>query len=433
MNITLLTTGSRGDVQPYVALGVALRRAGHTVTVAAPSDMASLIRGYDLSFWKTDGATPEIMNSAVVREAMTADNPLKVLMSFHKIKKLVVAMQGQLYDACNDADIIVFHPGAVIGAHAARQKGIPAILATPFPMSPTGDYPALVFYNWPRLGRHWNRFSHLLFQRIMSVASGSPVKQFWKTRFGESQPLTGNPFKVQDSLRFPTIVGVSPQVFATPRDWPGHTHSTGYWFLDAEHDWQPSAELCAFLDNGAPPVYVGFGSVGNTAEAEYTGRIVIDALHMSGQRGIIARGWGGISAKSLPDNIHLLDSAPHAWLFPRMAAVVHHGGAGTTAAGFRAGVPTLIIPHANDQFAWGRRAWELGVAAKPIPRKELSANRLSSAITRILEMDIVSASRDLGQRVRAENGLAEAVKWIEATIEHKGKYEGSSLNSIRMI
>ena len=258
-NITLLTTGTRGDIQPYVALGVALKRAGHAVTVAAPSNLEALVHAHGLGIGKTDALTAEIMNSPAVQDALTADSPLKVLMSFRKLRKQFIGVQGQLYDACAGADLIVFHPGAAIGAHAARQMGIPAVLATPFPMSSTGDYPALVFYNWPRWGRAWNRFSHYLFQFIVEVVSGSPIKQFWKARFQEAPPLRGNPFRSQNSARFPTLVGVSPQVFATPRDWPAHSHATGYWFLDAEDDFEPSAELSAFLGHGAPPVYVGFG------------------------------------------------------------------------------------------------------------------------------------------------------------------------------
>lgn len=417
MKIALLTAGTRGDIQPYVALGVALQTAGHTATVAAPAHLEQWIRAYGLSFAKTDGAGTAILNSAAVQQAMRADNPIKVLLSFHKLKKFVVTMQEQLYDACVGADLIIFHPGAVVGAHAARQMGIPAVLAAPFPMSPTGEYPALIFYNGRRWGRHWNRLSHRLFQDIMAVASGSPVKRFWKTRFSAAPPILGNPFRAQTSERYPTLVGVSREVFAEPEDWPAHTHCTGYWFLDAEPGWQPEPELNAFLSGGPPPVYVGFGSMGSVAEAESTGRLVIESLDRCGQRGLIASGMGGITLRDVPNNVFLLEVAPHSWLFPRMAAVVHHGGAGTTAAGFRAGVPSVIVPHGNDQFAWGRRAFELGVAPAPIPRKELNAVNLAAAITRALEADVVAASRRLGQRVRAEDGLVEAVSLIQTAGE----------------
>jgi sterol 3beta-glucosyltransferase len=414
VKITLLTAGTRGDTQPYVALGVALRAAGHTATVAAPAEFEQWIRSHGLAFAATDGASPDIMSSAVVQQAMRADNPVKVLLSFHKLKKLVIGMQAQLYDACVGAELIVFHPGAVIGAQAARQMGIPAVLATPFPMSATAAYPALVFYRGRRWGARLNRLSHRLFQQIMAVASGSPVKSFWKTRFGVAPPIAGNPFRAAASRRNPTLVGVSRHVFAEPEDWPAHTHGTGYWFLDTPPGWQAPPQLNAFLDAGAPPVYVGFGSVGSPAEAAAVGRLVIEALTRCGQRGLLASGWGGVVAADLPENFYLIDAAPHDWLFPRMSAVVHHGGAGTTAAAFRAGVPSVIVPHGNDQFAWAQRAFELGVAPKPIPRKQLDVGRLATAITRTLAADVVEAARALGLRVRAENGVADAVALIEA-------------------
>ncbi len=414
MKITLLTAGTRGDTQPYVALGVALQAAGHTATVAAPAQFEQWVRGHGLAFAATDGASPDILNSPVVQQAMRADNPLKVLLSFHKLKKLVVAMQAQLYDACVGADLIVFHPGAVVGAHAGRQMGIPAVLATPFPMSVTAAYPALVFYRGRRWGARWNRLSHRLFQHIMAAASGSPVKSFWKTRFGVAPPIRGNPFCAQASQRNPTLVGVSRHVFAEPEDWPAHTHGTGHWFLDTPAGWQAPAELTTFLSAGAPPVYVGFGSVGNPDEAAAVGGVVIEALTRCGQRGLLASGWGGIVAAGLSDNFFLLDAAPHDWLFPKMSAVVHHGGAGTTAAAFRAGVPSVVVPHGNDQVAWAQRAFELGVASEPLPRRRLHAGTLAAAITRALQADVVEAARALGLRVRSENGVAEAVALIEA-------------------
>ena len=382
--------------------------------MAAPAEFEQWVRSHGLSFAATDGASPDILSSAMVQQAMRADNPVKVLLSFHKLKKLVVAMQAQLYDACVGAELIVFHPGAVVGAQAARQMGIPAVLATPFPMSPTAAYPALVFYRGRRWGARWNRLSHRLFQNIMAVASGSPVKRFWKTRFGVAPPLSGNPFRAHTSARNPTLVGVSRHVFAEPEDWPAHTHCTGYWFLDTPPEWQAPPQLSAFLEAGAPPVYVGFGSVGNPAEAEAVGRLVIEALTRCGRRGLLASGWGGIVAADLPETFHLIDAAPHDWLFPRVSAVVHHGGAGTTAAAFRAGVPAVIVPHGNDQFAWAARAFELGVAPEPIPRRRLDASTLATAITRALEADVVDAARALGQRVRSENGVAAAVALIEA-------------------
>jgi sterol 3beta-glucosyltransferase len=173
--------------------------------------------------------------------------------------------------------------------------------------------------------------------------------------------------------------------------------------------------LIEFLDQGAPPIYIGFGSVGEKNSALQTTQLAIDALLQSGQRGILATGWSGLSRmENVPDNVFILESAPHSWLFPRMAAVVHHGGAGTTAAGLRAGVPGIIIPHSNDQFAWARRVYELGVGSKPIRRKNLTVEQLAEAIGFVLKSDIRKSAEDLGKKIQTENGTEAATRVIDS-------------------
>jgi sterol 3beta-glucosyltransferase len=198
-------------------------------------------------------------------------------------------------------------------------------------------------------------------------------------------------------------------------------YNTGYWFLNDEADWKPSSELLDFLEKGKPPVYVGFGSVGDPATASQTTALVIDALKRSGQRGILATGWNGMSKiDNIPEEVLILESAPHTWLFPRMAAVVHHGGAGTTAAGLRAGVPSIIVPYSNDQFAWGRRVYELGVGSKPVPRKNLTAEKLSDAIQFALVKEVKDAAKELGIKIQSENGAETAAKIIKNCLEQEG-------------
>jgi sterol 3beta-glucosyltransferase len=166
---------------------------------------------------------------------------------------------------------------------------------------------------------------------------------------------------------------------------------------------------------------VGFGSVGDPATAEQTTRLVITALERAGQRGVLATGWSGLSqVDHLPNSIFILKQAPHTWLFPRMAAVVHHGGAGTTAAGFRAGVPGVIIPAGNDQPAWAQRAYELGVGARPIPRKALTAEKLAGAILSALKPETVVSARELGAKIAAERGAEAAAQIILAGVGGKG-------------
>jgi UDP:flavonoid glycosyltransferase YjiC (YdhE family) len=208
----------------------------------------------------------------------------------------------------------------------------------------------------------------------------------------------------------PILYGFSPSVIPAPSDWNGNTHITGYWFVDETDAWQPPTALLDFLQSGSPPVYVGFGSMSNR-NPEQTADLVIQALTLTGQRAILLSGWGGLQKTKIPDSIFMIDSVPHSWLFPRMSAVIHHGGASTTAAGLKAGIPSVIIPFFGDQPFWGQRVAELGVGAKPIPRKGLTAERLANAIHEVITNEnIRQRAAKLGEQIQAENGIESAVE-----------------------
>jgi sterol 3beta-glucosyltransferase len=413
VTITILAAGSRGDTQPYLALGLALKQKGCNVRLATFKNYETFIKRHGIDFYPIRGDVSQVVSSEHGEEAAKADNPLRVLLSFNKLKTLIVELQKDFYDACTGSDTIIYHPGMSIGYFAAQRLKVPSILATPFPMSPTRDFPALVFYNAPRLGRTYNLMTHRIFERIMWQASGSAVKDFWKKEFGHAPKDFACPYGKQVTRLQPTIISCSNHVFPRPADWPEGVYSTGYWFLDEEAGWTPSDELIRFLDKGEPPVYIGFGSLGGATEAKQTMKMIVESLRRCGQRGILATGWSGMTNMDKPpDDIFILESAPHAWLFPRMKAVVHHGGAGTTAAGLRAGVPSIVIPHGNDTPAWGRRVYELGVGPKPVPRKKLSLEKLSKAITSALTDDILIKARELGLKIQAEKGAEVAARVI---------------------
>jgi len=413
MIITILAAGSRGDTQPYIALGVELQKAGYVVRIATFEVFESLVKSYGLEFHPLKGDITSIASRENSKGAIKADNPFKLLLSFNKLKSYAFDLQKDLFDACQGSDVILYHPGMAIGYFAAQYLKIPAILATPFPMTPTKDYPALIFYDKVRLGTGFNWVTHKIFEKIMWFASSSPVKQFWKQKFGSAPENFTCPYPKQNTLSAPTLTSCSNFVFPRPKDWPEHVYNTGYWFLDEEPDWKPPSELIDFLDKGKPPVYVGFGSIGDPEQAQQTTNLVIKALKQSGQRGVLATGWSGMSKiDNIPEEIFIIESAPHGWLFPRMAAVIHHGGAGTTAAGLRAGVPGIVIPSANDQFAWGRKIYELGVGSKPIPRKELTSEKLSDAILYALTDQIIENAKLLGTNIQNENGTAAATQII---------------------
>jgi sterol 3beta-glucosyltransferase len=407
--ITILAAGSRGDTQPYLALGAALKRAGHPVRIATFAIYEELVHGAGLELFPLSGDITQVVKSEAGAEAMQADNPFKVLRSFKTLKTFAYGKQAEFYQACEGSDAVIFHPGPAIGYFIARQKKIPAILATPFPMTPTREYPSLISYAGPRLGKAYNSLTHKAFEQIMWSAGKSPTRDFWKNQFGKAPDDLSCPYGKADA----TVVSCSNHVFSRPADWPERVHQSGFWFLEEEPGWSPSEDLLDFLKGGEPPVYIGFGSLGDHKQAEATTRLALDALKMAGMRGVLATGWSGLSENmDMPPTVFRLKSAPHAWLFPRMAAVVHHGGAGTTAAGLRAGVPSIVVTYGNDTLAWGRRVFELGVSPRAIPRKKLSAEALAGAISAARSESMRKAAAELGGKIRQENGAEDAAREI---------------------
>jgi UDP:flavonoid glycosyltransferase YjiC (YdhE family) len=211
----------------------------------------------------------------------------------------------------------------------------------------------------------------------------------------------------------PMLSAYSPDIIPHPADWPKCLHITGYFFPELQSDWQPSPKLKSFLEAGDPPVYIGFGSMASRSP-EQLAKLTLEALAKSGQRGILLTGWGGLQPEFVPDTVFVVDSVPHAWLFPRTAAVVHHGGAGTTAEGLRAGVPSIIVPFILDQPFWGARIKALGLGPDPIPQKELTADRLAKAIQMaVKDSQMKQRASSYGANIRAENGVGNAVKIVK--------------------
>jgi UDP:flavonoid glycosyltransferase YjiC (YdhE family) len=215
------------------------------------------------------------------------------------------------------------------------------------------------------------------------------------------------------------LMGYSPLVLPKPEDWDDWLHVTGYWFHDHGREWVPPRELAHFLDSGPPPVFVGFGSMSNRDPGGTT-RLVLNAMAACGQRGVFQAGWGGLRQADLPEGVLTIGAVPHDWLFPQMAAVVHHGGAGTTAAGLRAGVPTVVVPFFGDQHFWGQRVNDLGLGPPPVPRKRLTAERLARALQVALGDEAVrdNAAR-MGAAIRAEDGVGRAVEIIERYVHDR--------------
>jgi UDP:flavonoid glycosyltransferase YjiC (YdhE family) len=413
VKITVFAAGSRGDIQPCVVLSRGLLQAGYDVCLAAPEDFSVFAQEYGVNFRPLRGDVQKIMASDTGRAFMESGsaNPITSVRAFRTMLGPVVKeMTEDAYAACSDADAMVcLAVLSTFGQSIAEALSIPVINVEPTPLLPTSAFPAP---SWPiqrNLGRLHNYLSGIAMLQVVWLWYRPFVNEF-RQRLGLPTYTATAFHRVLRSV--PLVSAYSPRIIAHPTDWPESVHVSGYLFLDAQADWQPSSELKAFLDAGDPPVYIGFGSMAGRRPDNLAG-LIIDALEKAGQRGLLLTGWGGLRADLVPDQVFIVDSAPHSWLFPRMAAVVHHGGAGTTAEGLRAGVPSVIVSFAFDQSFWGARVKAAGLGPDPIRQKSLTVDRLAHAI-RIAVTDRAMKERaaSCAAAIRAEDGVGNAVKVI---------------------
>ena len=415
MRITVLALGSRGDIQPMLALAVGLQKTGrHKVRFAAPDNFEPIAKEYNLDFHPLGVDTQKLLGTSGI------DPNRNTLLWFREVLRLIKPIVGRVAEntwlACQDAEFIVYSTVGVGAYHVAEKLGVPCAWASPIPgLAPTRAYPSPggVFPTLP-LGGGYNLLTHTLSGQLFQALTGRYINRWRREKLDlPAIPFGKYPYYQIDGRPQPVLGSYSPIVAPKPPDWSEHIHVTGYWFLDPAPDWQPPAELVNFIEAGTPPVYIGFGSMANRTP-EQTTQLVQEALALSGQRGVLATGWGGLRHANLPANLFILDAVPHAWLFPRMAAVVHHGGSGTTGAGLRAGVPSVLVPHMGDQPFWARRVTELGVGPQPIPRRKLTSERLAAAITTATtDKDMQTRAAALGEGIRAEEGVGRAIEIIE--------------------
>lgn len=418
MRIVIIAPGTRGDVQPYIALGKGLQNAGHYIRIVSHSNFELLVTSYGLEFWSFGNDVKDAVENNEMRELTEKGNFLLLMAKMAKEaqREALRFAQGGLI-AAQSMDIVLSGMGGLyIGIAIAEKLDISLVQAYVVPFTPTHELSSVLT---PKLPTLLNRFSHQLTRQLLwqgfRLADSIARKKVLNIPVA---PLLG-PYDSKSTHNMPILYGFSPSVIPPPSDWNGNTHITGYWFIDEADDWQPPSALLDFLQSGSPPVYIGFGSMSNR-KPEHTADLVIQALALTNQRAVLLSGWGGLQTTNLPDSIFMIDSIPHSWLFPRVSAVVHHGGASTTAAGLKAGVPSVIIPFFGDQPFWGQRVTDLGVGSKPIPRKKLTSERLATAIQEVVtNEDMRSRATKLGKQIQTENGIESAVNIINQLEERK--------------
>ncbi len=414
MKITILAIGSEGDVRYLFALGKALLAEGYTINFATHRFFENRARnlGFDFSLIRVNPG--EFLNSDAGQVAVKQG---KVVDFIRTLKPAIQEAGADSWAACQGTDALIYSPVAwYFGADIGDKLGIPNIATWAQPVDPTGAFPSwLVTQN--HLGGALNRLTYYMTHALSWWPVRSAVNQ-WRREQLNLPPHGLDWHHAYHQRPNPVLYAFSPHVVPKPRDWGEHITITGYWFMDEGAGWHAPKSLVDFLAAGSPPVYIGFGSMSNRTPQEMTG-LVLKALEIANVRGILATGWGGINLQEMPDTVFHIDFAPHDWLFPRMPAAVHHGGAGTTGATFRAGIPCIVVPHMMDQPFWGKRVADLGAGPQPIPRKSLTAERLAAAISQVvIDPQIRQRAAALGECIRAEDGVGQAIKVINRIINN---------------
>jgi len=411
MRITILTYGSQGDVQPCLALASALKSAGHSPLLALPA----ALRPQADQLGVPTVALPGDIARLSLGFNQAGKNPFGMLRVMREnLEPVAIEVARLAWQACQGADLVVHTFLFTLGAHAfARQLGIPDMSAQFFPMFFAGArYPQLAFPELP-LGRGYNRLTHHIANAVFLSSQRAMYARLHKAIPG-LPPRLAWPFKASGGrAATPLLLAYSPRLVPPEPDWGAYVQPTGFWFLDSPDAYQPPAGLEKFLAASPQPVCMGFGSMLHPLSQQLQGAL-LDGLRQVGQRAVILTGWDGWqAAEPGPDRL-FLQSAPHDWLFPRCAAIIHHGGAGTTAAALRSGQPNLVLPLAVDQPFWARRIHASGASPAPLDPRALTAARVAGAVRRALESDAIRQSAAaLGAAIRSEAGVRKAVELIE--------------------
>ena len=415
--ITLLTSGTRGDVQPYVALGLGLREAGHRVRLVAPEAFRSFVAPSGLPFAGFAGNPSELLARPDAQAALNdSGNLIRTLQASLRYARdarpVYRQMLASAWEACQGSRALVIGLPTVWGAHIAEALGIPPAWAFLQPFARTRAHPSALLPMRVRLGAGGNAFTHRIVEQVM-WAPWRGIVNAWRTRaLGLPAAPLLYPYAELYGPNALAVYGYSPAVSPRPADWPAGHQVLGYWFWDDDFGWQPPAGLESFLSEQPPALSLSFGTAA-LRDPEAMLPLVLRAVALSGTRAVVAAPQAWHAALACSPRVFLITGAPHAWLFARVAGAVHHGGAGTTGYSLRAGLPTLVIPHATDQFYWGDRIAALGAGPPLLARHTLTAEALAGALGELAgDAAMRAKARAIGQAIRAEEGVAQAVELL---------------------
>ncbi|KAK8965405.1 Sterol 3-beta-glucosyltransferase UGT80B1 [Platanthera guangdongensis] len=411
LKIAMLVVGTRGDIQPFIAIAKRLQEFGHHVRLATHANFRNFVRSAGVDFYPL-GGDPRIMAGYMARsKGFLLAGPAEISIQRKQLKDII----NSLLPACTEPDLetgasfraqaLIANPPAYGHTHVAEALGVPLHIFFTMPWTPTSEFPHPMA-RVPQSAAY--RLSYLVVDLIVWWGIRGYINDFRKRKL-KLAPIAYFSTYHGSISHLPTGYLWSPHLVPKPSDWGPLVDVVGFCFLNLGTKYQPSKEFAQWLLQGSKPIYIGFGSmpIENTKKITC---IILEALRETGQRGIVGRGWGDLhSISEVPRDIFFVDDCPHDWLFPRCSAVVHHGGAGTAAAGLRAGCPTTVVPFFGDQFFWGERILASGVGPAPIPIWELSAEALSNAIRFMLKPEVKLRAMELGRLIENEDGVVGAV------------------------
>ncbi|KAG8714883.1 Sterol 3-beta-glucosyltransferase [Ceratobasidium sp. 423] len=420
MHFTCLTIGSRGDVQPYIALCKGLKADGHKVRIATHKEFQSWVEGHGIEFALVGGDPAELMRICVENGMFTVSFLRE---GVQKFRGWIEDLLETSWHACQGTDVLIESPSAMAGIHIAEALKIPYFRAFTMPWTRTRAYPHAFAVPERKMGGSYNYMSYVMFDQVFWRGISGQVNR-WRR---QTLKLPSTNLDKLEQHKVPFLYNFSPTVVPPPLDWYEWIRITGYWFLDDPDDsgakkWTPPADLVKFMDTARHAnrkiVYIGFGSI-VVSDPDAMTQCIVEAIKLSGVYAILSKGWSDrLSTKksntepppTYPPQIYPISSVPHDWLFSRIDAACHHGGAGTTGASLRAGIPTIIKPFFGDQFFWSDRVEALGIGSSV---RKLTVENLTAAL-RAATTDVkqIERAKLVGQSIRAENGVRTAVEAI---------------------
>ncbi|OIW01021.1 hypothetical protein TanjilG_14204 [Lupinus angustifolius] len=412
LNIVILIVGTRGDVQPFVAIGKRLQDYGHRVRLATHSNFKEFVLTAGLEFYPLGGDPKVLAGYMVKNKGFLPSGPSEIPIQRNQMKEIIYS----LLSACKEPDIdsgvpfkadaIIANPPAYGHTHVAEALKIPIHIFFTMPWTPTNEFPHPLSRVKQQAGY---RLSYQIVDSLIWLGIRDMINDLRKKKL-KLRPVTYLSGSQGSETDVPHAYIWSPHLVPKPKDWGPKIDVVGFCFLDLASSFQPPESLVKWLKDGDEPIYIGFGSL-PVQEPKKMTEIIVEALKKTGQRGIINKGWGGLGNLAEPnDSIYLLDNIPHDWLFLHCKAVVHHGGAGTTAAGLKAACPTTIVPFFGDQPFWGDRVHARGVGPPPIPVDEFSLTKLVDAINFMLDPKVKERATELAKAMENEDGVTGAVK-----------------------